>query len=420
MRVYSLEVGRLARAKRAESLPQAPPPSAPPHLSIVVLPFANLGGDPEQEFFVDGVTESLTADLSRIAGSFVIGRNTAFTYKGKAVDLKQIGRELGVRYALEGSVQRGGNRMRVNVQLINSDTGAHLWAERFDNPVADLFEMQDEIVARLANALNAQMVAAEARRAEQSPHPDSMDLYFQGLAWFNKGPSSENLARSRGFLERAVALDPNNIDALVWIAQLDVVRGAGLMSADRTARLASAEDAAAKALSLAPITPQPICAWEWSKTSPTAPPRAFTNASWRWPSIEIWPAPTEISASRRMPLVSRRRLKHIFSRRSASLLGIHLLMSGASLPAWPSSISEEMKRRSLGCGAASSSTEIMPLGNSVLRPLWPNAASWTKQEPQQEGVGARSDLHPRSFPRQRIERQSGLSRRTRTRDRGHA
>ena len=171
VRVYSLEVGRPARARRAELPAQAPTSSSPARLSIVVLPFANLGGDPEQEYFVDGVTESLTTDLSRIAGSFVIGRNTAFTYKGKAVDLKQIGRELGVRYALEGSVQRGGNRMRVNVQLIDSESGAHLWAERFDKPVADLFDMQDEIVARLANALNTQMAAAEARRAEQSPHP---------------------------------------------------------------------------------------------------------------------------------------------------------------------------------------------------------------------------------------------------------
>ena len=122
------------------------PPSAP-RLSIVVLPFANIGGDPEQDYFVDGVTESLTTDLSRISGSFVIGRHTAFTYKGKAVDLKQIGRELNVRYVLEGSVQRGGNRLRVNVQLIDAETGNHLWAERFDKPVADLFDMQDEIVS---------------------------------------------------------------------------------------------------------------------------------------------------------------------------------------------------------------------------------------------------------------------------------
>ena len=147
----------------------------------MVLPFANIGGDSEQEYFVDGVTESLTTDLSRIAGSFVIGRNTAFTYKGKHVDLKQIGRELNVRYVLEGSVQRSGNRLRVNVQLIDAENGAHLWAERFDKPVADLFDMQDEIVARLANQLGAQLIAAEARRAERTPHPNSIDLYFQGM-----------------------------------------------------------------------------------------------------------------------------------------------------------------------------------------------------------------------------------------------
>ena len=127
------------------------------------------------------MTESLTTDLSRISGSFVIGRNTAFTYKGKHVDLKQIGRELNVRYVLEGSVQRSGNRLRINVQLIDAETGAHLWAERFDKPVADLFEMQDEIVARLANQLGAQLIAAEARRAERAPHPQFDGPLLQGL-----------------------------------------------------------------------------------------------------------------------------------------------------------------------------------------------------------------------------------------------
>jgi TolB-like protein len=139
----------------------------------VVLPFANIGGGPEQDYFVDGVTESLTTDLSRLSGAFVIARNTAFTYKGKAFDVTKIGRELNVRYVLEGSVQRGGNRMRVNVQLIDAESGSHLWAERFEKPVTDLFEMQDEIVARLANTLNAQLIAVEARRADRAPTPDS-------------------------------------------------------------------------------------------------------------------------------------------------------------------------------------------------------------------------------------------------------
>ena len=184
VRTYTLQVGqptqpKLTPAHTAEKF-------TPARLSIVVLPFANLGGGEEHEYFVDGVTESLTTDLSRIRGSFVIGRNTSFTYKGNAVDLKQIGRELNVRYILEGSVQRGGNRMRVNVQLIDAESGHHLWAERFDKPLADLFDMQDEIVARLAGALNTELVAAEALRAEQAANPDSIDLYFQGLAWFNK------------------------------------------------------------------------------------------------------------------------------------------------------------------------------------------------------------------------------------------
>ena len=217
-------------AEAAPASVSAPEKSAPPRLSIVVLPFANIGGDPEQEHFVDGVTESLTTDLSRIRGAVVIARNTAFTYKGKAVDVKTIGRELNVRYVLEGSVQRGGARMRVNVQLIDAETGNHLWAERFDKPLADLFDMQDEIVARLANALNAQLIAAEARRAEQAPNPDSMDLYFQGLAWYNKGQAPDTLAQARSFFDRALAADPDNVDALVRSAGADFIDGRQFVS----------------------------------------------------------------------------------------------------------------------------------------------------------------------------------------------
>ena len=186
-----------------------------------MLPFANLSGDPEQDYFVDGVTESLTTDLSRIRGSFVIGRHTAFTYKGKAIDLKQAGRELDVRYALEGSVQRGGNQLRVNVQLVDAETGAHLWAERFDKPVADLFDMQDEIVSRLANTLSAQLIAAEARRAERALQPNSLDLYFRGMACWNKSWTPAHLKQARSYFERSLELDPENVDALVGLAALD-------------------------------------------------------------------------------------------------------------------------------------------------------------------------------------------------------
>jgi TolB-like protein len=187
----------------------------------VVLPFANIGGDPEQDYFADGVTESLTTDLSRIAGSFVIARNTAFTYKGKPIDVKQIGRELNVRYVLEGSVQRGGNRVRVNVQLIDAETGNHLWAERFDKPVADLLDMQDEIVARFARALNTQLIVAEARRAEQVPHPDSMDLWFRGMACLNRGWTPDHMAEARTYFERALALDTGNLEAHIGCGFVD-------------------------------------------------------------------------------------------------------------------------------------------------------------------------------------------------------
>src|SRR5713226_7738356 len=223
-----------------------------PRLSIVVLPFANIGGGPDQDYFVDGVTESLTTDLSRIAGAFVIARNTAFTFKSKAVDVKKLGRELNVRYVLEGSVQRGGNRLRVNVQLIDAETGNHLWAERFDKPIADLFDMQDEIVSRLANTLNTQLIEAEARRAERSLHPDAMDSYFQGIACLNKGMTSKYMAQARGFFECALALDPKDVEALVGMAYVDVQTGATYLTDDRAARFAAAETALIKALSIAP------------------------------------------------------------------------------------------------------------------------------------------------------------------------
>jgi TolB-like protein/class 3 adenylate cyclase len=253
MRVYALSPG---------SAEVTPPPGAvsigkrePPRLSIVVLPFANIGGDPEQEHFVDGVTESLTTDLSRIRGSFVIGRNTAFTYKGKAVDLKSIGRELSVRYVLEGSVQRGGGRMRVNVQLIDAETGNHLWAERFDKPLADLFDMQDEVVARLAGALSPELVAAEARRAEQAPTPDSMDLYFQGQARLYRGMTPDNVARARDYFDRALAADPDNVEALVGSGAANCIEGSQFFTTDRPAAFASAEAKLTKALSSVPDHP---------------------------------------------------------------------------------------------------------------------------------------------------------------------
>jgi TolB-like protein/class 3 adenylate cyclase/tetratricopeptide (TPR) repeat protein len=250
IRVYSLDVGVPAEAKPVPL--EAPPErSGPPRLSIVVLPFANLGGGAEQENFVDAVTESLTTDMSRITGALVVARNTAFTYKSKTVDAKQIGRELNVRYILEGSIQRGASRMRVNVQLIDGLTGNHLWADRFDKPVADPFDMQDEIVSHLANQLRQELISVEAQRAEREPNPDSMDYYFLGVAAFNKG-GLENITRARELFETAVRLDPTNIDSLVGAVRVDVLLGAIYVDADRSERLAAAEALLLKGLSIQP------------------------------------------------------------------------------------------------------------------------------------------------------------------------
>lgn len=192
--VGSRKAGASTQVARAK-----PDVLSPPRLSIVVLPFTNLSGDPDQDHFVDGVTETLTTDLSRISGSLVIGRHTAFTFKGKSIDVRKVGRELNVRYALEGSVQRSGNRLRINAQLVDASSGKHLWAERFDKPMADLFDLQDEIVSRLANTLNAELIAAEARRAEGSLHPDALDLYFQGMARLNRGLTPSHITEARMF-----------------------------------------------------------------------------------------------------------------------------------------------------------------------------------------------------------------------------
>jgi TolB-like protein/Flp pilus assembly protein TadD len=214
-----------------------------------------MSGDPEQDYFADGVTESLTTDLSRIDGAFVIARNTAFTYKGKPIDVRRVGRELNVRYVLEGSVQRAANRLRVNVQLIDAETATHLWAQRFDKTIADLFDMQDEIVASLANELKAELVAAEAHRTKDAPNPTSMDLCFQGQYWFNNGLTLENMSRARTFFERALVLDSRNVEAVVGLGAVDLVVGSNFMSNDAPAAFAAAEANYTKALSMVPNHP---------------------------------------------------------------------------------------------------------------------------------------------------------------------
>ena len=163
-----------APAAASAQRPPAPEAESAPRLSIVVLPFANLSNDPEQEYFADGITDDLTTDLSRISGSLVIARNTAFTYKGKPTDVKQIGRDLGVRYVVEGSVRRTGDQVQVNVQLIDTESGAHFWADRFDTDRRDLANAQSEIIFRLARMLNIKLIAAEVARSEQRKALDPM------------------------------------------------------------------------------------------------------------------------------------------------------------------------------------------------------------------------------------------------------
>jgi len=182
-------------------------------------------------------------------------RRTACSSKERAreaVDVSKLATELNVRYVLEGAVQRGDNRLRISVQLIDAETSNHLWAERFDKPLTDLLDMQDEIVARLANTLDAQLIEAEARRAERSPHPDAMDLYFQGRAHVNKGISPEYIAQASSFFDRALVLDPGNIEAMVSLAQVKVSTGAAFFTNDRTAHFWAAEKMLIQALNMAP------------------------------------------------------------------------------------------------------------------------------------------------------------------------
>jgi adenylate cyclase len=199
---------------------RAPKPVEAAHLSIVVLPFANLSGDPSQDYFADGVTENLTTELSRIRDSFVIARNTAFTYKGKSIAAKEIGKELGVRYVLEGSVQRDQNRVRVNAQLIDAESGAHLWADRFEKDMTDLFKLQDEVVARMANALGHRLIIAEAEKGARSKNPDAVDLTMRGraLMFGPERPDKEKNDAAIALFEQALMIDPNEADALAGSA----------------------------------------------------------------------------------------------------------------------------------------------------------------------------------------------------------
>ena len=185
--------------------------STAPRLSIVVLPFENLGGDPKDDYLADGITDDLTTDLSHIADAVVIAHNSAYTYKGKAINVKQVGDELGVRYVLEGSVRRMGDVLRINAQLVSTESGAHVWADRFDEPMNDLAAGQEEIVEQLGNALGFQLLRVEAARSQRdrSDNPDAFDLYLRARSVLILPYTPERASEGKALLERAVQLDPS-------------------------------------------------------------------------------------------------------------------------------------------------------------------------------------------------------------------
>jgi TolB-like protein/class 3 adenylate cyclase/Tfp pilus assembly protein PilF len=248
VRVYELRPEAVADQSEASgslAASHSPPPTAP-RLSIVVLPFSNLSDDREHQYFVDAIIEDLTTDLSRLADMFVISRNSAFTYKDKPVNARKIGRELGVRYVLEGSVQRSGNRVRVNAQLIDADADVHLWAERFDGDAGDLFVLQDEITSRIAVALDLELVEAEASRP--TVHPDALDYILRGRAARLRPPSRENRAEAIEMFERALALDQGSVAAQSWLAIELTARALDSMAGTAAADIVRAERLAERAL----------------------------------------------------------------------------------------------------------------------------------------------------------------------------
>jgi len=241
VRVFALRRDAIADlpAPSLSSGASIPEPIAAPRLSIVVLPFTNLSNDPEQQYFADGITEDLTTDLSRLENMFVISRNTAFTYRNKPIDTKQIGRELAVRYLLEGSVRQSGSQVRINAQLIDVATDAHLWAERFDGDMGDLFALQDEVTSRLANALGVELINTEAARPTQNP--DALDYILRGRAELLKARTPDTYREAIELFERALALDPQSLEAQSRLASSLESRVSSGMTSSAPADLARAE-----------------------------------------------------------------------------------------------------------------------------------------------------------------------------------
>jgi TolB-like protein/Flp pilus assembly protein TadD len=224
-----------------------------PRLSIVVLPFANLSNDAEQGYLADGITEDLTTDLSRIVGMVVISRTTAFTYRNRPIDTRQIGRDLNVRYVLEGSIRASGERVRCNAQLIDAETDAHIWAERFDLHAIDLLWLQDEVTARIANALDLELIQVEAARP--IANPDALDYVLRGRSAHNKASTRENFAEAIGLYETALALDPSCVQAKARLAQTLTARVLDQLADAPVGDLERAEALIAEVLAVSPRDP---------------------------------------------------------------------------------------------------------------------------------------------------------------------
>jgi TolB-like protein/class 3 adenylate cyclase/tetratricopeptide (TPR) repeat protein len=257
------------RAWRARPAGSASAPSTkidPPALalpdkpSIAVLPFSNMSGDAEQEYFADGIVEDIITGLSRMTWLFVIARNSSFTYKGKAVDIKQVGRELGVRYVLEGSVRKAGNRVRITGQLIDASTGTHLWADRFDGSLEDIFDLQDEVTTSVIGAISPKLEQAEIERAKRKPTEKmaAYDYYLRGMANIYQGTKQANIEALQNF-QRAISIDENFATAYGMCAYCYVWRKANGWVADRGQEAVEAERLARTAARLGPDDAPALC-----------------------------------------------------------------------------------------------------------------------------------------------------------------
>ena len=273
VRTYRVQIAPKGLGSALQSAP--PLPDKP---SIAVLPFENMSGDPEQEYFVDGIAEDIITELSRYRWLFVIARNTSFTFKGRAVDVKDVARELGVRYVMEGSVRKAGERVRISAQLIDATTGSHIWAERYDRDLADVFQVQDEITERVVGAIQPELISAEVRRAQRKP-PENLDAWDYAVRgrWHVLRLAKEDNGEAQRLLSKALDLDHNCVPALAFLAYsyfVDVLFGWSEAPGDS---LSKGKDLAQRAGNLDADDPWVQCALGLSQFVSKAPDKAIAH-----------------------------------------------------------------------------------------------------------------------------------------------